>query len=331
MILKPAFIIVLCLFLLNTAFAQKTDTVVYFLNASGYRQQDANGADYIIIISPPDTTLNKNLYLVNAYYPNGKIRYTCSASSKELKPIDPKFPACVKPDLQGQFISFFENGRKMKTANYKDGDLAGDETDYYPNGKIYCTKTHITDIKTIFNRCIDSTGKVLVENGNGKWLSYEDEGFKNYFTGDVINGLPEGDWFGKRNDTINTFEKYKNGELKCAGEFDKSGRKLYTKCDVNPEFPGGLDGFYRFLGNNFRYPDRAREMNIQGRVIISFIVNESGRPDSFTVAKSVSPEIDQEAIRVLSLSPKWKPGFYDGKPIPVMYSIPINLTLSNAK
>jgi len=216
----------------------------------------------------------------------------------------------------------------MQIANYEKGDLYGDETDYYPNGKIYCTKTHINDKKTTYNECRDSTGQVLVENGNGKWLSFQDEKFKNYFTGSVINGLPEGDWWGKRNDTINTFEKYKNGELKCAGEFDRSGRKLYTKVDVNPEFPGGLDGFYRFLGKNIRYPVEAREQYIQGTVVITFIVDENGAPGAFLVARSVRSDMDQEAIRVLRSSPKWKPGLYEGKPVPVMYGIPIGFTLS---
>ena len=267
--------------LLKTATAQKRDTTVYFLNTSGYRQQDARGADCVIKISPPDTSINKNLYVVNAYYHNGKIRYRSAALSKELKPIDPNFPAYEKPELQGQFISFFENGHKMQVANYENGELSGDETDYYPNGKIYCTKTHGNDKKTIYNECVDSTGKALVENGNGKWLTFVDENFKNYFTGDIINGVPEGDWFGKRSDTIHTFEKYKNGELKCAGDIERSGRRVYSKVDVNPEFSGGLDGFYKYLGTTIRYPVSALNMNIQGTVVISFVVDENGVPGNF--------------------------------------------------
>ncbi len=329
--LKPFLILLLCILVMNTAFAQNRDTAIYFIKKSGYLQKNAQGADFMITILPPDTSVNKNLYMVNTYYPSGKIRYISSATSKKLQPIDPKSPGYVKPLLQGQFISFFQNGHKMQIANYENGDLSGDETDYYPNGKIYCTKTHINDKKTIFNSCLDSTGKVLVENGNGKWLSFEDENLKNYFTGNIVNGLPEGDWSGKLDDTINTFKTYKNGELKCDGRYDKLGRKVYSKVDVNPEYPGGLEGFYRFLGTTIRYPPDARDMNIQGTVVITFIVDENGILGGLFVAKSVSPDIDQEAIRVIALSPKWKPGVYEGKMVPVMYSVPIGFTLSNAK
>ncbi|BAU54138.1 hypothetical protein MgSA37_02310 [Mucilaginibacter gotjawali] len=119
--LKPFLIIIVYLLLFNTVVAQKKDTAVYFIKKSGYLQKNAPGADFIIMISPPDTSVNKNLYMVNTYYPSGKIRYISSATSKKLQPIDPKSPGYVKPLLQGQFISFFKTGIKCRSQTMKTG------------------------------------------------------------------------------------------------------------------------------------------------------------------------------------------------------------------
>jgi len=326
--MKSVFLLFVGCVAINAAIAQKA-LAVYYLKSSGRQVAAIDKADNILTFLPPDSGVDNHLYIVKEYYSDGSLKYIGSSKTIRLYPIDPKLPYFVKPHLQGGYISFFPNGHKMQIGGYENGENSGDETDYYPNGKIYCTKTHVDDKKTTFNQCLDSAGKVLVENGNGKWLRFEDETFKNYLTGDVINGLQEGDWWGKRNDTVKIFETYKNGELKCSGSFDGSGRKIYVKVDSTPEFPGGMDGFYRFLGKNIQYPAIARQDNTQGRVVITFIVDESGALGSFFVTKSVSPEIDKEAMRVLTLSPKWKPGSVDGKPVRVSYGVPRNFTLSN--
>jgi TonB family protein len=175
----------------------------------------------------------------------------------------------------------------------------------------------------------DSTGKVLVENGNGKWLTFIDERFKSFVEGDVSDGVEEGEWLGKRNDTINIVYQYKNGELKSCADIDKSGQKTYSKLEVVPEFPGGLDAFGKYLGHNIHYPADARLNATQGRVIISFIVNKDGNLTDIKVARGIGDGCDQEALRVINLSPPWKPGMQGGKPVRVAYSVPISFTLGN--
>ena len=323
--MRYLFIFIVGLFAFNVAFAQK-DTAVYYLKTSGQLVSTKDSADYYLVISPPDASVNKGLFIVKEYYPNGKIRYTGNSNSNKLQQIYPKYPGYVRPVLQGSCISFFPDGQKMKVENYDNGDGVGDEMEYYPNGKLYCVKVY-RDKKLKCYECRDSTGKVLVQNGSGKWLTFIDERFKGYVEGQVANGLEEGYWYGKQGDATAIVYEYKAGELKSIATIDKTGQKLYSMADVVPEFPGGVPAFGKFLSNNIKYPDDARRRNIQGRVIISFVSETDGTLGDVRVTKSVDPSIDEEAVRVIKQCPRWKPGMQDGVPIRVAYSVPITFTL----
>ncbi|WP_184546674.1 M56 family metallopeptidase [Mucilaginibacter sp. FT3.2] len=104
--------------------------------------------------------------------------------------------------------------------------------------------------------------------------------------------------------------------------------KVFTSVEQLPVFPGGIDAFGRFLSANTRYPKDAREKNIQGKVICKFVVEEDGSLSDIQTVKSVSPDIDAEAIRVLNLSPKWNPGVQNGLKVRTQYAVPINFTLA---
>lgn len=90
-----------------------------------------------------------------------------------------------------------------------------------------------------------------------------------------------------------------------------------------PEFPGGMGAFIQWLSVNLRYPEQARDRKIQGKVVVSFIVNEDGSISDAKVMKGVNPLLDREAIRVMGLMPKWKPGVDKDKPCRTMFAIPI--------
>lgn len=94
-----------------------------------------------------------------------------------------------------------------------------------------------------------------------------------------------------------------------------------------PEFPGGMVEFMKWLTKNLRYPVYARQQKIQGKVIVAFIINKDGTVSGQKVVKSVAPELDREALRVLRKMPKWKPGEDHGQPCRTYFSIPINFKL----
>lgn len=94
-----------------------------------------------------------------------------------------------------------------------------------------------------------------------------------------------------------------------------------------PEFPGGIVQFMKWLTRNLRYPPIAQSQRMQGKVVVSFIINKDGSIASPTIVQSVDPVLDREALRVVKMMPRWKPGLQNGKPCRTMFAIPVNFQL----
>lgn len=94
-----------------------------------------------------------------------------------------------------------------------------------------------------------------------------------------------------------------------------------------PTFPGGEVALVQFLNANIHYPEVAEENGIQGKVVISFVVERNGTVTNVEVVKSVDPLLDKEAIRVVRSMPQWKPGTQNGKPVRVKYTTPVTFRL----
>jgi protein TonB len=93
--------------------------------------------------------------------------------------------------------------------------------------------------------------------------------------------------------------------------------------EVNPEFPGGLKALYKFLKDNIRYPEFAKENEISGTVYLSFVVGRDGSITDIIPMNKVLGGLDKEAIRVAGIMPKWKPGMMGHETVKVKYSIPV--------
>ncbi len=102
---------------------------------------------------------------------------------------------------------------------------------------------------------------------------------------------------------------------------------VYTTADKMPKFKGGTEKLMTYLGNNVKYPEKAKENKIEGIVYVSFVVDNKGGIKKTTILKSVDPLLDAEAKRVIENMPKWKPGKNKGKKVNVQYVIPINFKL----
>jgi TonB family protein len=108
---------------------------------------------------------------------------------------------------------------------------------------------------------------------------------------------------------------------------DNAETTPFVVVEEMPMFPGGDEELLKFINSNTVYPEVAKDNNIQGRVVIRFCVTSSGNTSQISVLKSVSPELDAEAIRVVKILPEFKPGKQGGKPVPVWYMVPITFTL----
>ena len=104
--------------------------------------------------------------------------------------------------------------------------------------------------------------------------------------------------------------------------------EIFMVVEDQPEFPGGTAALLEYLRKNIKYPAICRENNIQGRVLVTFIVNKDGAIVEPEVVKSVNPSLDKEALRVISQMPNWKPGSQRGKPVRVKYTVPVNFRLN---
>ena len=102
----------------------------------------------------------------------------------------------------------------------------------------------------------------------------------------------------------------------------------FDVCEVMPEFEGGISELMKFLSENIKYPASAQNEKIEGRVIVSFVVAKDGSICEAKVIKSVSPDLDAEALHVVNSMPKWKPGMQGGKAVRVKYTLPINFRLT---
>ncbi len=102
---------------------------------------------------------------------------------------------------------------------------------------------------------------------------------------------------------------------------------IFTVVESMPEFPGGMQELYTFLGNNIKYPVMAKESGIQGKVYVTFVVEVDGSITDVRVLRGIGGGCDEEAIRVVQSMPKWTPGKQRGKPVRVQYNLPVRFTL----
>lgn len=104
-------------------------------------------------------------------------------------------------------------------------------------------------------------------------------------------------------------------------------KNVYESVEQMPEFPGGMEEMMKFLQQNIQYPASAAKNKVEGRVILQFVVEKDGQIGEVKVARSVDPELDAEALRVVKSMPNFIPGRQDGKPVAVWYTIPISFKL----
>ena len=104
--------------------------------------------------------------------------------------------------------------------------------------------------------------------------------------------------------------------------------KVFTTVEQMPSFPGGDAALMNWLRNNVRYPAVAEENGIQGRVVVSFVVERNGSITDVQVVKSVDPSLDKEASRVVKSMPNWIPGKQNGSAVRVKYNVPVTFRLA---
>ncbi len=111
-------------------------------------------------------------------------------------------------------------------------------------------------------------------------------------------------------------------------EEEVSEVEIFTVVEEAPSYPGGDEARIKFLQENIKYPQMARESGISGTVYVTFVVERDGSVTDVKVMRGIGGGCDEEAIRVINAMPKWNPGKQRGKPVRVQFNMPIKFTLA---
>lgn len=270
-------------------------------------------------------------------------------------------------EWEGQVVILNEAGLVVNRTYYEDGKPAGPQLSYHANGVVSKKKEDLNDRSAIMTWYMngqikemkvgidpyilaqgtpdqvtafwDSTGYAMVKNGNGQATykilkeSLSDTAHHTLFVeqGLYENGFKQGIWTGRYADGSYFYEENYDKGICLGGKARSAAADTvrYSSIDQQPEFPGGMDGLGQFLSKNLSYPRNAQQAGAEGKVFVSFVVCTDGTLCDYEVWKSVHPDLDKEAVRVVQkMSGRWKPGFQRGQKVRVKYSLPINFTLN---
>ena len=186
----------------------------------------------------------------------------------------------------GRFSRYYKNGAKKSEYSYVRDSLNGDAVLYYENGVIQEKSTYVRNLKEGLSMEYMEDSTLVVT--------------KEYKHGVVVK------------------EKYPFRLATDSTNFDSDIVK--NKDLILPHFPNGDDAMTKFIDKNLVYPSEARRQEIHGEVITQFVVEVDGRLTDIQVIQSVHPLLDNEALRVAKLMPKWVPALKKGKPIKVKFT-----------
>lgn len=115
--------------------------------------------------------------------------------------------------------------------------------------------------------------------------------------------------------------------VKVQDEEESEEQQIFMVVESMPVFPGGEANLYKYLAENIKYPQMAKESGIQGRVFVTFVVERDGSVTDVRVLRGIGGGCDEEAIRVVKGMPRWTPGKQRGKSVRVQYNLPVKFTL----
>lgn len=133
--------------------------------------------------------------------------------------------------------------------------------------------------------------------------------------------------FDKGTDDLNVVREHKDEVVVEEKKEPVDDNKVFDIVEQNPVFPGGEAALLKYVAEHIRYPAMAQENNIQGRVVVQFVVTKTGSIGQVKVVRSKDPDLDREAVRVVKSLPKFTPGKMNGHAVNVWYTLPINFKL----
>lgn len=236
---------------------------------------------------------------------------------------------------EGQHTYFWENGNKKEQGLRKRGKRIGIWKQWYKDGTMH-TEYEYFDTKPGTNGTLsrlvnfwNPSGELLVENGNGNYEFTKDNG--ETVKGQYVNYNKEGAWEGFRKDSTKMYRDiYKEDVFQQGESWDEEGKRYtYTKISERGQYSEGRQGLVKLISENFKVPEFAKQMGIEGSTIISFEVSKEGKVENFKVVQGLCKPCDQEAMRVAKMLKKWEPGKLRGQIARFRYRLPFGIRLTS--
>lgn len=294
---------------------QKMDTIAFYMSKSGVVIKKDSAIFIRFLIFPDGSGVGEKAVFADLYM-NGKPKMAGWTTARN---------AYVELALQDTCTEFYENGNIKSQKLYDHSNVIGDEYNYFPNGRLYNVITH-TRNGTLYNVCHDTSGNYTANNGNGKWITY-DKNFKAVLEeGAIAAGDKDGEWKFNDKGQIKT-AVFKSGQFVSGDPEFSDVNRIYSNTDEPAQFNGGINGFYTFIAHYMRYPAKARERDIQGKVILQFIVEKDGSLTNFKTLSSPDESLTTEAMRVMKTCPNFLPAKVRGVPVRSLYTMPLSFTM----
>lgn len=135
--------------------------------------------------------------------------------------------------------------------------------------------------------------------------------------------------FDKGTDDLNVVREHKDEIIVEEKHPEPVKEEVFTAVEQMPQFPGGEAELLKYIASHIKYPTMAAENNIQGRVVVKFVVGKDGRVGEVVVVRGKDPDLDKEAVRVVKTLPNFIPGKMNGQAVSVWYTLPINFKLQS--
>ena len=132
-------------------------------------------------------------------------------------------------------------------------------------------------------------------------------------------------------DSLNASKQHEDSTILKKAKDKKSDAPILTIVEQMPEYPGGEDSLFKYLGEKIKYPQLAKELGISGTVIVNFVVEQDGSLSDISILKDIGGGCGNEAVRVIKSMPNWIPGKQNGFVVRVVFNLPIQFTLTNKK
>lgn len=279
-------------------------------------------------------------YYCSKKYDFDKTQYLVKLFTMDEKLMEQKYTNKETLKEVGLKTVFYPSGNR-KFEGSMDGSRIGVWTFWYENGNLgkqinYGNEQNSTYLIVSY---WDEAGNQKVKNGNGEFEYFDFEnckcevhvlGQETSARGKVVRGKEEGVWVGTfRSGTLKYVEKYKSGKLVEGKSYDEMGSEnKYTFIYEMPEFAAGHEKMYKIISKSLKYPSDAAKDKIEGTVFIFLIVEIDGTISDISVAKSIYPSLDEEALKAVAKLTKWTVAKERGQAIKIKTMVPIKFLLN---